>query len=177
MSAKKDNATLTFGIWPTAWGAMGAVASETGLRRVILPHYAPNDLRDVLTWEHPGITRDDGAFAPLAELCRQYFNRQPVDFTAVACDLSPLAPFGRRILEQCRHIPYGQFVTYTALAKLAGEDGKQRAAAQALGANPNPRVIPCHRVTAAGGGLGGFSAPGGVELKRRMLDLEKPAVQ
>ena len=47
------------------------------------------------------------------------------------------------------------------------------AAAQALGKNPMPLVIPCHRVTAAGGGLGGFSAPGGVDLKRRMIDLER----
>lgn len=173
--AQKDNANLRIGTWPTAWGPMGGVCSPEGLRRIILPHYAPNDLRDLLAWETPGAAKDDEAFAAVAALCRDYFNRKSVDFSAVACDLSAMGPFGRKVLETARRVAFGQTLSYTALAELAGERGKQRAVAQALGANPVPLVIPCHRVLAAGGGLGGFSAPGGVDLKRRMLEMEKQA--
>ncbi len=161
------------GTWTTAAGPMGGVRGPDGLRQIILPHYTLGDLRELLAWEHTGATADDDVFADVADLCRAYFNRRAVDFGEVACDLSTVGPFARRILAACRAIPYGQRQTYTQLARMAGEDGKQRAAAQALGANPLPLIIPCHRVVAAGGGLGGFSAAGGVDLKRRLLDLER----
>ena len=154
-------------------GPMGGVRGPDGLRRIILPHYAMDDLRALLAWEHAGAAADDAAFEDVAALCRAYFNRQAVDFADVPCDLSAVGPFARRILQTCRTIPYGQTRTYTQLALMAKEDGKQRAAAQALGANPVPLVIPCHRVVAAGGGLGGFTAEGGADLKKRLLDLER----
>jgi methylated-DNA-[protein]-cysteine S-methyltransferase len=96
-----------------------------------------------------------------------------VDFGDVQCDLSALGPFARKILDACRKIPYGKTLTYSQLAMKAGEDGKQRAVARALGANPAPLVIPCHRVVAAGGKAGGFSALGGVEQKLKMLEMER----
>lgn len=173
MAAKKSNVPETLGVWPTAWGPMGGVLGPKGLRRIILPHYAMGDLRDLLAWEHQGAAADDGAFESVAGLCREYFNGGRPDFRAVDCDLSVVGPFARVILSTCREIPFGQTRSYTQLALMAGEDGKQRAAAQALGANPIPLVIPCHRVTAAGGGLGGFSAAGGTDLKKRMLDFER----
>ena len=164
---------LAIGTWPTAWGVMGGVWSCRGLVRLELPHYSMDDLRALLQWEHPGARQDDAALAGVAELCRAYFNGQAVDFTPVPCDLSALGPFGRTILTACRGIQYGQTRTYTQLALMAGQEGKARAAAQALGKNPIPLAIPCHRVLAAGGQLGGFSAPGGVDLKRRLLELER----
>jgi len=173
MSGRKTSVPETIGAWTTAAGPMGGVRGEAGLRRIVLPHYAMGDLRDLLAWEHQGATADDDAFADVAELCRAYFNRQRVEFSEVVCDLSVIGPFARTILTACREIPYGQTRSYTQLALMAGEDGKQRAAAQALGANPIPLIIPCHRVIAAGGGIGGFSAAGGVELKKRMLELER----
>ena len=173
MSARKRTVAETIGVWPTAAGPMGGVRGADGLRRIILPHYAMGDLRDLLAWEHQGAAVDDDAFADVADLCRAYFNRSAADFGDLPCDLSTVGPFARRILTTCRAIPYGQTRTYTQLALMAKEDGKQRAAAQALGANPIPLVIPCHRVVAAGGGLGGFTAAGGVDLKKRLLDLER----
>jgi len=154
---------------------MGGARGPAGIKAVILPHYQPNDLRDLLKWEHTGSRMDDQAFADLAELCAGYFSGRPVDFSYVACDLSGVGPFARQILTACRQVPYGQTRTYTQLAAMAGARDKARPAAQALGKNPVPLVVPCHRIVAAGGGLGGFSAAGGVDLKRRMLELEKQA--
>ena len=167
-----SSADQTVGTWPTPWGRMGFVRGTKGLRRVVLPHYSPRDLSDLLAWEHPGASVDDEAFAELAALCRAYFNGEPVDFGPVRCDLAAVGPFARRILTACRRIGYGRTRTYSQLARMADEEGKARAAARALGSNPVPLVVPCHRVVAAGGGLGGFSAAGGVELKRRMIELE-----
>jgi methylated-DNA-[protein]-cysteine S-methyltransferase len=172
--ADSSSAEQTISIWKTAWGVMGGVRGPAGVSAIVLPHYSPNDLRDLLKWEHPGARMDDAAFADLAELCGDYFNGKRVDFSAVVCDLAGQGPFARQILTACRQVPYGQTRTYTQLAAMAGQPDKARHAAQALGKNPVPLIIPCHRVLAAGG-LGGFSAPGGVELKRRMLDLERQA--
>ncbi len=163
---------LYIGTWTTAWGPMGGLRSNLGLRKLILPHYERPALRDLLAWEHEGATVDDDAFADVAGLCRDYFNGQRTDFTGLPCDLTGVGPFGQRILEACRRIPYGQTVSYTQLAALAGEEGKQRAVGGAMARNPIPLVIPCHRVKGAGGKLHGFSAPGGIDVKRRLLELE-----
>ncbi|NQU75006.1 MAG: methylated-DNA--[protein]-cysteine S-methyltransferase [Planctomycetes bacterium] len=163
------------GTWSSPWGRMGGVYGPDGLRRIELPHYYPDDLLDLLKWEHPGARIDDAAFAELADLCSDYFNRRAVDFSTVRCDLSGCGPFAQKILTACRKVPYGQTRSYSALAGLAGEPGKARPAAQALGKNPIPLVIPCHRIVLAAGRLGGFSAPGGIQLKSRLIELESQA--
>jgi len=88
----------------------------------------------------------------------------PVDLAAVR------SSFQRRVLQACRRIPYGRTVSYGELAAAVGSPGAARAVGQALGRNPVPLVVPCHRVVAADGSLGGFSA--GVSLKRKLLLLE-----
>ena len=79
--------------------------------------------------------------------------------------------FGRQVLEACARVPYGETVSYGELAKRVGSPGAARAVGQALGRNPVPLIVPCHRVVASGGGLGGFG--GGLEMKRRLLVLEE----
>ncbi len=159
---------LIFGAWPTAWGPMGGVRGAAGLVRIELPHYSSDDLKALLQWETPGARLDNSAFADVAQLCQDYFNGKNIDFSTVNCDLSSIGPFGRKILGACRQIAYGQTRSYTQLAMMSGEgENKARAAAQALAKNPIPLIVPCHRVLAAGGGLGGFSAPGGVDTKKR----------
>lgn len=164
--------SLVWSVWPTAWGPMGAVASAKGLVRVVLPHYMADDLRALLAFEHPGALETPERFERLAELSREYFNRKLVGFDEIDCDL-PAGKFSTAVLTACRAIPYGQTRSYRELALALGNPDAARAVAAALGKNPIPLVIPCHRVTYADGRAGGFSAPGGVELKRRMLALEK----
>lgn len=151
---------------------MGAVAGPGGLRRVELPHYQPSDLNDLLKWHHPGARRDEEPLGRLIELCSAYFNGRAVDFSQIACDLPAAGTFGGKVLRACRTILHGQTRSYVSLADQIGAPDSARAVAAALGRNPVPLVVPCHRVIYADGRAGGFSAPGGVELKRRMLQLE-----
>jgi len=173
--AKKVNEPLVYAAWATAWGPMGAVTSATGLRRIILPHYQMNDLKQLLQWENEGAALDEKPFERLIELTRNYFNARGADFSEIACDLPAEGTFSGKVLRACRAIPAGQTMTYSSLAKQIGAPDSARAVGTALGKNPLPLVIPCHRVINAFGGMSGFSAPGGVDVKRRMLELEKKA--
>ena len=151
---------------------MGAVCRAGLLSRVILPHYRANELDELIRWEHAGCERQDESFAELIEASRDYFNGQTVSFDAISCDLPGESAFGGKVLRACRQIDYGQTLSYRQLAMKIGREDAARAVAAALGKNPIPLVIPCHRVTYADGRAGGFSAPGGVELKQRMLATE-----
>ena len=165
-------ADVAYAVFPTAWGPMGAVARGGELTSVILPHYQADDLESVIRFEHAGAARDDEAFTSFIELCRAYFNGQAVAFDDVACRLPAESSFGGKVLRACRAIPHGQTTSYGQLAKQIGRPDAARAVAAALGKNPLPLVIPCHRVTYADGRTGGFSAPAGPNQKQRMLDLE-----
>ena len=176
--AAKHTEPKYYHVWPTAWGPVGAVAGqgkekEQKLCRFVLPHYRPDELLQLLAWEHPGSVRDDGPFTRLIELTCDYFNGRGADFTDIECEMPSERSFGGKVLRACRHIEYGHTSSYGALARSMGMEDAARAVATALGKNPIPLVIPCHRVTYSDGRAGGFSAPGGVELKGRMLSLEK----
>lgn len=94
------------------------------------------------------------------------------DLSFIALDLDGVPPFERRAYEAVRAIPPGSTKTYGEIAAMLGEPGAARAVGQAMGHNPVPVIVPCHRVLATGGGLGGFSAGGGVTTKLRMLGIE-----
>jgi methylated-DNA-[protein]-cysteine S-methyltransferase len=163
---------LYYATWTTAWGPIGAVAGDSGLRRIVLPHYTMGDLRELLAWEHQGAQCDEGPFEDFIKLSREYFNAQQTDFSPLVCQLPPEGKFSGKVLRACREIPYGQTMSYSQLAMAIKAEDAARAVAGALGRNPLPLVVPCHRVTYADGTPGGFSAPGGIDLKVKMLTLE-----
>ena len=171
--AKKSDKPLHYAVWPTAWGPMGAAAGAAGVNRIVLPHYQADQIAELLVWERPGARRDETPFETLIELSRRYFNAEQVDFADIVCDLPAERTFSGKVLRACREIPYGRTQGYGALARRIGRADAARAVATALGKNPLPLVVPCHRVTYADGRSGGFSAPGGVELKQRMLAMER----
>jgi methylated-DNA-[protein]-cysteine S-methyltransferase len=108
---------------------------------------------------------------------RALLDGNEVDLDGIDVDLDAVSPFDRAVYEVTRSIPPGQSLTYGEVAARIGDPGAAQAVGRSLGANPFPIVIPCHRVLGAGGQLTGFSAPGGVETKRRMLLIEGcPAV-
>ena len=94
------------------------------------------------------------------------------DLADVPLALDTVPEFNRRVYEVARTIPPGRTLTYGEIAARLGDRSMARAVGQALGANPFPIIVPCHRVVAVGGGNGGFSATGGVRTKLRMLALE-----
>jgi O-6-methylguanine DNA methyltransferase len=111
----------------------------------------------------------------LAERLEDYAAGRPVDFSDVAIDVTHLTPFSRRVVKACRQIPWGETRSYAQLASTAGSPGAARAVGQVMARNRFPLVVPCHRVLAAGGRLGGFSAPDGTRMKKRLLALESEA--
>ena len=104
---------------------------------------------------------------------RHYFAGERVDFAGVPVDLGAQEPFFERVYDAVRQLGWGETATYGAIAKMldAGPEFA-RDVGQAMAANPVPLIIPCHRVTAANGRIGGFSAPGGSLSKARMLEIE-----
>ncbi len=103
----------------------------------------------------------------------RYFNQEAIDFSEIPVVLEGQTDSFKSIYEALRRVPYGQSTTYGALAQELGlgREGA-RDVGVAMSKNPVPLIIPCHRVLAAGGQLGGFSAPGGVNNKMRMLEIE-----
>ena len=98
---------------------------------------------------------------------------KPIDLRGVALDFDGIPPFHRRVYELSREILAGPTRTYGELATQLGDPSASRAVGQALGANPFAIIVPCHRVLAAGGRSGGFSAGGGVSTKLRILLIEQ----
>lgn len=112
------------------------------------------------------------AMAELARALRSYAGGENVGFDDVPLDLPGIGDFRRAIYREARRLRFGETVTYGELAERAGHPGKARETGQAMGSNPVPLVVPCHRVLAAGRRIGGFSAPGGVDAKARLLFIE-----
>jgi methylated-DNA-[protein]-cysteine S-methyltransferase len=105
------------------------------------------------------------------ELCR-FAAGEPVDFAHVMIDTGHLTPLARRVTAACRRIRWGEVRTYGQLAATCGSPGAARAVGQVMATNRFPLIVPCHRVLAAGGHLGGYSAPQGLKMKRRLLAME-----
>ncbi len=104
---------------------------------------------------------------------RRYFDGEQIDFSDAKLDLHDQEPFFREVYNAVRQVKWGQTTTYGTVAKALGDNPEAaRDVGQAMARNPVPLIIPCHRVLAAGGRVGGFSAPGGTVAKQRMLELE-----
>jgi methylated-DNA-[protein]-cysteine S-methyltransferase len=111
--------------------------------------------------------------ADVVERLKSYAAGEAVDFSDVRIDDGHLTEFGRKIVKACRRIARGGTKTYGELAARCGSPGAARAVGQVMARNRYPLVVPCHRVLAAGGLIGGFSAPEGLTMKRRLLSLEQ----
>lgn len=103
----------------------------------------------------------------------------PRDLADIVLDMADITAFHQRIYAEARKIPPGSVLTYGEVARRLGEPGAARAVGQAMGRNPFAIIVPCHRVVAASGALGGFSARGGAATKQRILAIEgaRPAAQ
>jgi len=117
------------------------------------------------------VVHDARRVAPAAEQLRRYLSGQQPGIE-LAVDMSAMTDFQRLVLGAVRRVPPGEHITYGELARRIGRPRAARAVGRALGSNPIPIVIPCHRVLAADGSLGGYSGRGGVRTKRALLQLE-----
>lgn len=101
---------------------------------------------------------------------------EQTDLSFIACDFSGIDPFSLKVVGITRSIPAGATTTYGAIAQKLGDKQRAREVGQALGRNPFPVIVPCHRVVGANGRLTGFSAAGGIQTKLKMLAIEKARI-
>ena len=163
---------LKYFIFNTDTGWVGVLGSVKGLQRTTLPQSSVQEARQLLGGGINYATWALGLFADITKRLRTYFSGHKVSF-ADELDLSGATPFQREVWEMTRFIPYGETRSYTWVAREMGKPQALRAVGQALGGNPLPVIVPCHRVLTSDGRLGGYS--GGVEMKRYLLWLEASA--
>ena len=167
--------TQHYSIFKTAAGFCGIGWNEIGITRFHLPERDPDKTERSMQRRAPDATpgTPPPAVAATVEAAKRYFAGEQVDFSAVKLDLSGVDALFGSIYAATRELGYGQTSTYGTLAKQLGHGPEvAKDVGQAMAKNPVPLIIPCHRVLAAGGKPGGFSAPGGVTTKMRMLDME-----
>jgi methylated-DNA-[protein]-cysteine S-methyltransferase len=163
-----------FALFDTAIGRCGVAWTDDGIAAVQLPEASDDAARARLRRRRPlaveAAPSDDvrRAIDGMTALLRG----ERVDLSDVALDMDDVAPFHQRVFAIARTIPAGATLTYGEIAARLGDQIGPRAVGEALGRNPFPIVVPCHRVLAASGKLGGFSAHGGAATKRRMLIIE-----
>jgi methylated-DNA-[protein]-cysteine S-methyltransferase len=170
-----DRATHHYFIFETAGGHCGIAWNDAGVTRFQLPTRSAEATLRLLRRRAPGAEPGDPTpeVAETVAAARRYFAGEETDFSAVRLDLGEQDAFFERIYEAVRRIGWGRTTTYGALAKELGAGPEAaRDVGQAMARNPVALIIPCHRVLAAGGKVGGFSAPGGSAAKIRMLELE-----
>ena len=144
-----------------AWAALGELPPATP-RVKLAPKFTIEEAADQLG-------------QPMAEhfdlLCR-YAAGEPIDLAPIPLALGKMTPFQAKVVRHCRAIPWGGTLSYGQLAKKAGSAGAARAVGTVMSRNRLPLVIPCHRVLGSGGCLGGYSAPGGLATKKKLLSQE-----
>lgn len=169
--------TAKYVIFKTKWGYFGLAGTKSALCRTYLPESNSASLRRRLLKDLPDAEFDENFFKDLQEQIIGYFEGVRVDFSRVPVALDGLSIFSRKVLTACRKVEVGRTVTYAELAKKSGRPGASRAVGGVMARNPMPLIIPCHRVIRTDGKMGGFSAPGGIPLKKKMLKLERQVLK
>ena len=156
-------------IFATEFGWVAIARSEQGLSLVTLPQPDRDKALEYIAGVVPQSVVDFYLFGDLITRFQAYFKGERVDFP-YALDLTGTTTFQQAVWKATLSIPYGETRTYGWVAKEIGIPRAGRAVGQALGRNPFPIVVPCHRIVSSDGSLGGFS--NGLEMKRRLLALE-----
>jgi methylated-DNA-[protein]-cysteine S-methyltransferase len=164
----------SFALFETAIGRCGIAWGENGLVGIQLPETDDTATRRRLQRRFPDATEvtPPPEIRPALDGIVALLEGETSDLTSIALDMTAVPSFNQRVYEVARTIPPGSTLTYGEIATRLGDRSLARDVGQALGQNPFAIVVPCHRVVAAGGKTGGFSARGGVKTKLRMLAIE-----
>jgi methylated-DNA-[protein]-cysteine S-methyltransferase len=155
---------------PIGW--CGVVACQTGIQRIFLAEPQREVVLALILGQFPGCRADMEACRQAVAFWEKYFLAGAEARPPALLDPGPATVFQRQVWEQTALIPFGQVRTYAWIAAQLGCRGRARAVGTALGRNPLPLIVPCHRVVCSNGHPGGFSATGGTALKRRLLEHE-----
>lgn len=162
-------------VFATAGGFCGIAWNDTGITRFQLPAATAEATARNLLRRRPGAQpgTPPAKVAEIVASVQRYFEGERMDFSSVEIDFTGQDPFAQQIYAAARRVGWGRTTTYGTLAKeLGAGPDVARDVGRAMANNPVPLIVPCHRVLAAGGKIGGFSAPGGSTAKLRMLQLE-----
>jgi methylated-DNA-[protein]-cysteine S-methyltransferase len=169
-AAEQRLADVSYAAVDSPFGELLLAASGRGLLRLAFPEEDEDAVLERLAARvSPRIVQAPARLDPIRRELDEYFAGRRREF-GLALDWTLVGPFGRRVLAAASQIPYGNVLTYTEIAAEAGSPRGSRAAGNALGANPIPIVVPCHRVLRRGGALGGYA--GGLPRKQFLLELE-----
>jgi methylated-DNA-[protein]-cysteine S-methyltransferase len=166
----------TFFLFPSNLGWMGLILAGDVVCQLTFGHRSAAVAKKALDARLLEQAKPGKPKTSLVRRLQQYARGCSDPLRDIPVDLGPANDFRRRVLRQCRRIPYGKTLTYAALAAKAGSPRAARAVGNCMAANRIPLLIPCHRVICSGGGLGFYSAPGGVTMKGRILALEAQAL-
>jgi methylated-DNA-[protein]-cysteine S-methyltransferase len=163
-----------FALFDTAIGPCGIVWGEHGILAVRLPERNAAATRARLIRRFPDAeeTSPSGDVRLACDAIIALLGGENRDLREIALDMHELPPLNRQVYAIARTIAPGATLTYGDIAITLGDRALAQAVGQALGKNPYPIIVPCHRVLASGGKIGGFSAPTGIALKRKMLAIE-----
>ena len=166
--------SLHFAMFETAIGPCGLVWGEHGICGVELPgrDQAATRARLLRRYPHAKDMPPPATIAVARDEIVALLSGKDRDLSNIALDMRGLPPLHRQVYEIARKIAPGATLTYGDIAIELGDRTLAQAVGQALGKNPYPIVVPCHRVLASGGKIGGFSAPTGIALKRKLLAIE-----
>jgi methylated-DNA-[protein]-cysteine S-methyltransferase len=162
-------------VFPSDLGWFAIIWSGERLTRLSFGH--PSAAAAIASMDVDGFAAADSKAAPkwiteLAARLQSYAAGNEERFDDVPLDLSHLSAFQSRVVRACRRISRGRVRTYGELAAIAGAEGAARAVGNCMAKNRFPIIVPCHRVVGSAGSLGGFSARDGINMKRRMLEME-----
>jgi O-6-methylguanine DNA methyltransferase len=180
VALKNPQAKSNFYVVRTTIGYLGLVWTAEGLCRLVFPVEKKSEVLRVIRAKHKGAeesVRPPKWLKNLAtdlqrDLQVEQTRKRSRDYSSLPLDLRGVPPFHEKIYREALKIPRGQTFSYGDLAKRSGSPKAARAVGQAMAKNPIPIIVPCHRVLASGAKLGGFSAPGGLTSKLRLLGLE-----
>ncbi len=166
-----------FVLFDTAVGHCAIAWGRHGITGVQLPEADETATRERMHGRFPGVaeTVPPSHVRQAIDKLSAMLRGEPVvpaDLSDIELDMSAIAAFHQRVYAVARRMVPGQTMTYGEMARCLGEPGAARAVGQALGHNPFAPIVPCHRILAAGGRAGGFSADGGVRTKLRLLEIE-----
>ena len=165
---------VEYTLFDTAIGSCGIVWNARGVSGFLLPESTSSATRRRLLSRFKGAieTPPSPEIRRVIDCVTTLMSGERTDLAFVPVDMDGLPEFHQRVYEIARTIPPGATLTYGEIATRLGDPGSARAVGQALGRNPIPVIVPCHRVLAAGGRRGGFSAPGGTATKLNLLAIE-----
>lgn len=158
-----------YAVLKTRLGWLGVLATQNGIRRIVLPKDTAIDAVAGLGSQLDKAQLDQTRFRELHAQINEYLNGTLRSFS-VSVDMDNYSHFFLRAWEACSSIPFGETRSYRWLATHAGNASALRAAGQAMARNPLPLIIPCHRVVSSNGNLHGYG--GGLDMKRHLLELE-----